>query len=89
MGIFSLFGKKDKNEGNEEVCEDCGKVHKNRKVIAGAAEELTDEIFPETWKEFKEELKSHSKREIAEQMCFLGAGHAMQMTQDMVEITGE
>lgn len=89
MGIFSLFGKKEENEEEKTVCEDCGKPHGDMKVLTGAAEELTDEIFPEAWKELKEDLKPKSKKEIAEQMFFLGAVNAMRMTQEMLEQANE
>lgn len=41
------------------------------------ASDFTDAFFGKVWKESKEELKEMSKREVAEQMYFLGALHYM------------
>ena len=42
------------------------------------AESYTDEFFSTIWKEGKNELKNMSKKEVAEQMYFLGVKHFME-----------
>jgi DNA repair exonuclease SbcCD ATPase subunit len=70
-----MFDNKDK------VCPNCGKHHEELS-IDNMAEEFTDAIFPQIWKDSKKKLKEMSKKEIAEQMYFLGVRHFMQKIQE-------
>lgn len=64
-------------EKKEIKCKGCGKVHEVDD-LSHFAESYVDDFFPEIWKEGKNELKNMSKKEVAEQMYFLGVKHFME-----------
>lgn len=64
--------------GKKEIsCKGCGKIHEVDD-LAHFAESYADEFFEEVWKQGKNDLKSMSKKEVAEQMYFLGIKHFME-----------
>ena len=64
-------------EKNNFSCPDYGKKHEFDKFTL-PAESFSNEFFPNIWKEGKNELKNMSKKEVAEQMYFLGVKHFME-----------
>lgn len=85
MGFFRFLNKQDENsEEIEEICQDCGEVHKNS-ITEKAAEDLTNNFFPKVWKEAKEDLKELSKKELAEKMFFIGALNSMYAIKETME----
>lgn len=64
-------------EKKKVICKGCGKVHKFDD-LSHFAESYSDEFFPAIWKEGKNDLKNMSKKEVAEQMYFLGVKHFME-----------
>ena len=68
----------------ETKCKECGKIHKNED-FSDLAEVFVDEVFPMIWKQGKSDLKEMSKKEVAEQMYFLGVKHFMQEVHHNLE----
>ena len=67
-----------KVKDDEKICPHCGQNHGIEDIdLEQAAEDFADAFFGEVWGQGKEELKEMSKKEIAEQMYFLGAFHYM------------
>lgn len=63
---------------NKEVCPFCKQVHdKDLDNLTELAEILassfTDEAFPLIWKDAKEDIKEMKKRQIAEEMFYMGS----------------
>ncbi len=70
-------------------CKKCGKIHEIDD-LTHFAESYTNEFFPKIWKESKKELKNMSKKEVAEQMYFLGVMHFMEeVNKEMMGIKKE
>ena len=69
-----------------DVCPDCRKHHTIDFDFEQMVEGFTDEFFPDVWAERKHEMKEMSKKEVAEQMYYLGALHFVQtLDQTMAE----
>jgi hypothetical protein len=69
---------------NELSCPDCGKRHELDK-FEEAAESFADQLFEDIWKQGKSQLKEMSKKEVAEQMYYLGVKHFMEETHNHFE----
>lgn len=67
-------------------CNGCGKIHEVDD-LGHYAESYADEFFPKIWKEGKNELKAMSKKEVAEQMYFLGVKHFMETVNHNIKDT--
>lgn len=64
--------------GKKEIsCKGCGKIHEVDDLTR-FAESYADELFPKIWEQGKSDMKSMSKKEVAEQMYFLGVKHFME-----------
>lgn len=75
---------KVKDEGR--ICPHCGQNHALEDIdFEQAAEEFTDAFFGNIWKESKEELKEMSRKEVAEQMYFLGILHYMKSLEKFAD----
>tara|TARA_Y100000310_G_C20153967_1_gene566055 strand:+ start:193 stop:453 length:261 start_codon:yes stop_codon:yes gene_type:complete len=67
------------DEDKKVHCIHCGGDHEMDEISA-AAEEFADTYFEHIWKQGKSDLKDMSKREVAEQMYYLGVKHFMEET---------
>lgn len=75
-----------KVKDEESICPHCGQNHALEDIdLEQVASDFTDAFFGKVWKESKEELKEMSKREVAEQMYFLGALHYMKSLEKFAE----
>jgi hypothetical protein len=71
---------------NEKICPQCGQIHDlEEDDLNQVAEDFTESVFEKIWSENKEELRDMSKKELAEQMYFLGVLHYM---KSLEAITG-
>lgn len=74
-----------KIKSRSEACPHCGQHHDFNEVDhEDAANDFTDTFFDKVWKNNKQELKEMSKKEIAEQMYFLGVFHFMKSMNEMM-----
>tara|TARA_Y100000034_G_scaffold133715_1_gene200034 strand:+ start:1926 stop:2183 length:258 start_codon:yes stop_codon:yes gene_type:complete len=66
-----MIGEKD------IACPNCGKKHEFDE-FEDAAEDFSNLYFEHIWKQGKSNMKNMSKKEVAEQMYFLGVKHFME-----------
>jgi len=59
-------------------CSSCGKIHGTD--LTDEACSFVDQFFSQVWKQGKNDLKEMSKKQVAEQMYYLGVKHIMELT---------
>ena len=69
-----------------DICPHCGQSHNfTDPDFEQAADNFTDLFFDEVWREGKQEIKEMSKKEIAEQMYYLGVLHSLQSMDEVMK----